>query len=161
MFGIVDTFRFITFLNHISLVQCTCIVHWSVLAKHQIKFSSRVKHLIKLQWRYFWLFRSTTFVLTISGFGILQVDNSSKHSWTQDIGDTADITLVWFPNWLESRVGRGTWLTSHPQHIPEHKISTAQLTSHPLNTLLTSNYIEYTIPALLESSCTALPHSSY
>ena len=32
-------------LNGISLVHCTCFVHWSALAKHQIKFSSLTKHL--------------------------------------------------------------------------------------------------------------------
>ena len=56
------------------------------LAKNQI--SCRTS-----QWKYFLLFRSTTFVIRISGLGwhILQVDNGSKRSWIQQIGGAADI----------------------------------------------------------------------
>ena len=49
---------------------------WWALAKHQSLLSCQTSQ--RLQWRYFWWFRSTTFVITISGLGwrILQVDNS-------------------------------------------------------------------------------------
>ena len=111
------------------------------LAKNQI--SCR-----RSQWKYFLLFRSTTFVIRISGLGwrILHVDNGRKHSWIQHIGGTADIPST--EHTLDGTV-------TNYYHVSCTITADIPSTEHTLDVFNNTNYYEMKI----RKKCGLLPNS--